>query len=140
MVLRECRGLDRRAPRRRSAFTLMEMMVVVAIIVVLAGVGGYYYTKSLDEAKINAARAQTKILTEAAEHYKLNNGDYPPNLVALTQPSADGSRPYLDPDALKTPFGGQYNYDASGPRNGGNKPDIWAETRQGQQIGNWPQR
>jgi type II secretory pathway pseudopilin PulG len=118
----------------------MEMMVVVAIIVVLAGVGGYYYTKSLDEAKINAARAQCKILGEAAEAYKLKHDDYPQNLAVLTQPESDGSKPYLDPDALRTPFGGQYNYDPTGPRNGGNKPDIWAETRQGQQIGNWPQR
>lgn len=137
MMLRESRGTNQRALRRRGGFTLMEMMVVVAILVVLAGIGGYYYSKSLDDAKASAAKVQCKVLSDAVEAYKIKNGDYPASLQALTQPEPDGSRASLDPDALRTPWGGQYMYDPSGPNNGGNKPDIWAETRQGQRIGNW---
>ncbi len=123
----------------REAFTLMEMLVVVAILVVLAGVGGYYYLKHIDEAKVNAARLQVKVLTEASEAYYVKHGEYPPNLMILTQREEDGTRASLDPDALRTPWNQQYGYDPSGPNNGGNKPDIWADGPQGR-IGNWGQR
>jgi len=115
----------------------MEMLVVVAILVVLAGVGGYYYLRHLDEAKRDAARLQSKNLTEAVEAYYVKNGEYPASLAVLTERDAEGNKPYLDVDALRTPWGSTYQYDPSGPNNGGNKPDIWAETPQGR-IGNWP--
>src|SRR5205809_903449 len=120
----------------RNAFTLMELLVVIAILVVLAGLGGYYYMKHLDEARIDAAKIQVKTITQAVEAYNIKHGDYPDNLVALTVKDADGSKPYLEPDAIKTPWGSEYGYDKSGANNGGNKPDIWAESPQGK-IGNW---
>jgi general secretion pathway protein G len=128
-----------RQRRRRDAFTLMELLVVVAILVVLAGVGGYYYIKHLDEAKVSTAKLQVQELTKAVEAYYVKNNAYPTNLSALTEKEQDGSRPYLEPDALKTPWGTSYQYDASGPNNGGNKPDIWAEGPGGVKIGNWSQ-
>lgn len=124
----------------REAFTLMEMLVVVAILVVLAGVGGYYYLKHLDEAKRDAARLQVKVLSEAAEAYYVKHGEFPPSLAVLTEREADGAKASLDPDALKTPWSQLYGYDPSGPNNGGNRPDIWADSPQWGRIGNWPQR
>jgi general secretion pathway protein G len=121
----------------RAAFTLMEMLVVVAILVVLAGVGGYYYMKHLDEARISAARLQIKVLTDAAEAYYTKHGEWPASLATLTEKEADGSRPYLEPDALKTPWQTAYQYDPSGPNNAGNKPDIWADAPQVGRVGNW---
>ena len=120
----------------RRAFTLMEMLVVVAIIVMLAGIGGYYYIKQLDSAKISTVKAQTKVLTEAAESYYVNHGSYPANLQALLQQTEQGG-PYLkSADAIIDPWGRQYQYNQAGTRNGGTQPDIWADTPQGQ-VGNW---
>lgn len=124
----------------RGGYTLMEMLVVVAIIVVLAGIGGYILLPKLDEAKEDADLAQTKVLTQAVQTYKIDKDEWPPNLEALTQPKANGT-PYIEQSALqpKSAAGGQYRYDASGPHNNGQKPDIWVETSHGQ-IGNWMQK
>jgi len=122
----------------RTGFTLMEILVVVAIIMILASVGGYIYLKHLDEARDSAALLQVKTLTQACEAYYTKTGEWPPSLLTLTEKGADGSRPYLEPDALKTPWGTQYQYDPSGPNNGGNKPDIWAESPTKGKVGNWP--
>jgi type II secretory pathway pseudopilin PulG len=115
----------------------MEVLVVMAIIVVLASVGGVIYLRYLDDARVNAAQLQVKTLSQTVETYNIKYGEWPPSLVTLTEKGADGSRPYLEPDALKTPWGTEYQYDPSGPNNGGNKPDIWAESPKGK-IGNWP--
>jgi general secretion pathway protein G len=138
MIVRTTRRAARQAVR--GAFTLMEMLVVVAIIVILAGGGTFYYMKYLDEAKINKAKIQIKSIETAVEAYKTNpnHDEYPANLMVLTQRDADGGRPALDVDALKTPWGKQYGYDPAGPRNGGNKADIWADAPNGKVIGNWP--
>ncbi len=132
MIVRETRAVA------RTAFTLMEMLVVVAILVVLAGVGGYYYMKHLDDARKDAAKLQSKTLEQAVQAYYVQHGEYPPSLAVLTERDSDGGKPYLEPDALKTPWGSGYQYDPSGPNNGGNKPDIWADDpKTGARIGNW---
>jgi len=121
----------------RSAFTLLEILVVVAIIVVLAGVGGMYLLPRVDEAKEKTAVSQVRMLTDAANTYKLNNGDFPPSLDALAQPQPGGGTAIVQSDALRDPFGQPYGYDAGGSHNGGMQPDIWCN-RPGKQIGNWP--
>ena len=137
MMLRQIERQDGRGVIRRAAFTLMEMLVVVAILVVLAGVGGYEYMKHLDETKISAAKLQSKNIAQAAEAYSVKNGSFPQSLAVLCERDADGTRPYLDQSAIIDPWGHQYNYDMSGPNNQGAKPDVWATSPQGQQIGNW---
>ena len=122
----------------RGAFTLVELLVVLAILVVLVGVGGYYLLPRVDESKEKAAGAQAKgTLTPACQTYKLNNGEYPPTLEVLGQTQPNGYAPLVSADALMDPWGQPYHYDASGPRNGGMQPDIWAE-HGGKQLGNWP--
>jgi general secretion pathway protein G len=130
---------ERRARRAtvRAAFTLLEILVVVAIIVVLASVGGTYLLQRADEAKEGAAKVQIKTLTESANMYKLNNGDFPPSLDAMAQGQPNGGQPLVQVDQLRDPFGQPYGYDASGSHNGGMQPDIWCN-RPGKQIGNWP--
>lgn len=133
MVLRTSRAAT------RAAFTLMEMMVVVAILVVLAGVGGVIYMRYLDDAKFDTARAQVKILSNAVESFKLrHNGEPPQSLDVLAAPDEEGNKPYIELDALKTPWGGIYQYDPTGPNNNGYKADIWAVGPNNQLIGNWP--
>lgn len=128
------------ATAARAGFTLLEMLAVVAILVVLAGVGGYYYTKSVDDAKKDAARLQVKNLTTAVEAYYIKHGEYPPSLLVLTERDQDGGKPALDPEALHSPWTGrEYQYDPTGPNNAGNKPDIWVDGPTGK-IGNWTQQ
>jgi general secretion pathway protein G len=123
----------------RGGYTLMEMLVVVAIIVVLAGIGGYYLLPRLDESKEDMTLNQTKMLAHAAETYKIDNGDWPPNLQVLADPRPNGGAPYVEQTALTPPVGGQYQYDASGSKNNRMKPDIWV-TVNGKEIGNWMQK
>jgi general secretion pathway protein G len=115
----------------------MEMLVVVAIIVILAGGGTFYYLKYLDQAKESKAKTQVKAIETAVDAYYTTHGEYPANLIVLTQ-SDDGGRPALDQEALMTPWKGQYQYNPSGAHNQGHKPDIWADGPRGKQIGNWP--
>jgi general secretion pathway protein G len=122
----------------RRGFTLLELLVVVAIIVVLAGVGGYYFFPRLEESKEKTAKVQVRgALNDAVGSYYLDNGNYPPSLAALTQPGPNGQKPYLEPDAVLSPWGTEYLYDANGSQNGGNKPDIWIVSPSGKTIGNW---
>ncbi len=85
--------------------------------------------------------AQTKLLTAACETYKVNHGDWPPNLDALTDKSPSSGMAIVEKDMLfaKTKTWEQYQYDPTGPRNGGTKPDIWVDTPRGP-IGNWTTR
>jgi general secretion pathway protein G len=122
----------------RAGFTLMEMMIVVAIIVVLAGIGGVIYTRSLDDARKGAAKAQAKNLAEAAMQYQIKYGEYPPSLEALTQPTADGGKPFLEPSALLDPWSHAYHYVVPGPNHPSTGyPDVWAIGPANEQIGNW---
>ncbi len=120
----------------RKGFSLMEIMVVVAIIMVLVGGGTYFYMKYQQDAHIAKATQSVRALSLAVESYKLKNNDYPADLSQLLQPD-DSGHPYLDSDALRTPWGGQYNYDPNGPNNNGFKADIWVDSPNGKRIGNW---
>jgi general secretion pathway protein G len=126
----------------RAAFTLMEMMIVVAIIVVLAGVGGVIYVGVMDKAKVDAARSQSKILAEAAAMYQITYGEYPASLDALTQPMADGHKPFLEPSALVDPWQRPYQYVVPGPHHAATgAPDVWSQGPNpgdpNGQCGNW---
>jgi general secretion pathway protein G len=135
MVLRH----ENQVKGSRTGFTLMEILVVVAIIVILAGLGGYYLLGQVDEARKGAAKTQIRTLTTAAENFKLDHFDWPPNLGALVQ-RTNGKGPYLkNQDYLMDPWGHPYQYDASGAKNNGTQPDIWANGPGGIVIGNWSQ-
>src|SRR5437588_9563927 len=109
MVTQRITKASVRASRR--GFTLLEILVVAAIIVVLAGVGGYYLLPQVDVAKENVAKAQVMgDLTTAAQSYKLNTGNYPQNLQALTVQGENGDPPLLKHDAIISPFGDLYDY------------------------------
>jgi type II secretory pathway pseudopilin PulG len=125
----------------------MEMLIVVAIIVALAAMGGYFLFGTLQTSEEEIARMQTLELTKACKTYFLKNRDWPPDLVTLLAPDEkNGGRPYLEnQNALMSPWG-EYQYDPTGGRNAAKnitgmatQPDIWATTREGKEIGNWPQ-
>jgi type II secretory pathway pseudopilin PulG len=118
----------------------MEMLVVVAIIVALAGVGGFFLMRALSDSQKDLARTQTKTtLTDACRAYAIkHNGQFPDSLQTLLQQDTRGG-PYLeDQDALIDPWGQAYQYDRSGSKNNGKRPDIWTVLPDGTMVGNWP--
>jgi general secretion pathway protein G len=138
MILQPRSNKQALAPRR-SAFTLLEVLVVVAIIVMLAGVGGFYFFQQYEEAKMGTAKTNVQALSNLVDTYKLNNGDYPASLEALTQPQPNGSGPMCSPDKIRDPWGKIYQIDAQGTRNAGMKADVFTTTPKGQIIGNFVQ-
>jgi general secretion pathway protein G len=126
-----------RFARRRAAFTLLEVLIVVAIIVMLAGAGTYMFLQRLEGAKTDMARTQANALASAAEQYYARNGEFPPSLEMLTQPQPDGSGAFFGPEKLLDPWNKPFQYDPSGPRNQGNKPDVWTTNPRGMIIGNF---
>jgi general secretion pathway protein G len=137
MIIRKIRTTQKQAAAlARAGFTLLEILIVVAIIVVLAGVGTFYLLPLLQGSKDDVALAQTKTITEAWGIYEKNNGA-PPNLQALTQRQPNGAKAILEPDAIIDPWGKAFQFDASGPMNGGNKVDIWTVSPEGKKLGNW---
>lgn len=126
----------------RGGFTLMEMMVVVAIIVVLAGIAVPLVFRQLDDAKKDRARVDVRTLSGTVDMYFLKYSEYPPSLESLTQPTADGGRPFLEPSALLDPWMHPYQYANPGQHNAASgKPDIWSlgpnVTDPNGIIGNW---
>jgi general secretion pathway protein G len=130
----------------RVAFTLMEMLVVVAIIVVLAGVGGAFLMGQLEGAKVSSARAQAKVIGEAAKRYAVeHNGVYPQTLDQMMARDSDGKGPYFETwDALNDPWGRRYTYDPNGSINAGKGavvqiPDVYTTNPNppNQMLGNW---
>jgi len=97
--------------RRRIAFTLTEMLVVVAIIVVLAGIAVPTTLHVLDGAKRDAASAACKNLAHTVEMYMHDQTNNPSGqLPGSWQDIIDDPKIGLNPDALKDPWGGQYQY------------------------------
>jgi uncharacterized protein (TIGR03067 family) len=94
----------------------------------------------LEDAKREVAKAQLQVLTKAALAYAIrNNNKYPQSLAELLQKDETGAGPYLqDKRALVDPWNLLYQYDPTGPRNDGKRPDIWTVAPGKQVIGNWP--
>jgi len=128
-----------RSPRpRRSAFTLLEILIVVAIIVILAGVGVVYLMPQLTKSEEKLAKTKAEALSQAVEAYKVDNGQYPPDIVTLTQPAdALNGKPYISEDGAHDPWGQVYQLDASGQHNKGAKADVFTQSPDGKTIGNW---
>jgi hypothetical protein len=84
------------------------------------------------------AKIQIKHLMVCCEQYFLANGDWPPSLDVLVAPQPAGGKPLILTEDLIDSWGQPYQYDPTRPRNGGMRPDIWAQSPRGRVIGNWP--
>ena len=63
--------------KNEQAFTLIELLVVVLIIGILAAVALPQYQKAVEKSKATQALTMLKSVYQAAEAYKMANGDYP---------------------------------------------------------------
>jgi len=135
MILR-----SERKRNRRAAFTLMEMLVVVAIIVALAGIGTYYLIPMLAAGQRDTAHISAENLSKVVFAYKVRHHTWPDSLQQLTQPDAKGAA-MLEPNDLKDPWGGTFQYDKAGAMNQGRRPDIYTiDTSDGTKVGNWQEQ
>lgn len=77
-------------------------------------------------------------LTQACTAYHVRHGEFPETLDKLLERDQFGQIYLEKPDALIDPWGKRYQFDPKGPRNNGEKPDIWTVHADGTVIGNWP--
>lgn len=124
----------------RAGFTLMEVLVVVAILVVLVSVSSVVVFRYLDESKEKAAKVQITQIEQAVMTYKLDHGDFPPDLTVLTQPE-EGKPARLEASALIDPFGNPYQYEPGNRHPLTGKPLIYSQGSNpgdlNSQIRNW---
>lgn len=77
-----------RRRRHRQGFTLIEILLVLAILVVVAGLVVVNAVGVSDEANKKAAKTQISSISNLINVYRLNVGQLPTTLEALsTQPS-----------------------------------------------------
>src|SRR4029078_9775228 len=120
-----------RRPRRRNAFTLMEILLVLAILVVLGAMVGVGYSRVQVNAMKSAARTQIGLLEDATKLYILDVGSPPSSLDALLAAPSDLANPakwqgpYLEKTTLPVdPWNNPYQYEVTDPTNG--KFRIWS--------------
>jgi hypothetical protein len=86
-----------------------------------------------------ATRSRAQGLAAAAQAYAVKHGEWPKDLAVLTE-GLDGAEPYVTPAMLCDAWGRPFQYDPDGPKNGGNRPDVWSlgpPSEEGAVIGNW---
>jgi general secretion pathway protein G len=142
----------RRAPRGMRGFTLIEIMAVVLIIGLLSALVGVAIFPQIDKSRVNAARAQMKMLDAALETYRMDNARFPTaeqGLDALVNPPPD-ARNYQTGGYLRErrvpldPWQNEYQYEQPGVHNP-HSYDIWSWGADGSpggegvdaDIGNW---
>src|SRR5436190_14973963 len=120
-----------RRPRRRTAFTLMEILLVLAILVVLGSMVSLGYVKIQQEANKKAAKAQLTLLEGAVNTYILDVGSPPSDLSGLVTVPGDLANPqkwagpYLDKQTLPVdPWNQPFQYEIVDPTNA--KFRIWS--------------
>lgn len=141
------RNERKRGPRRREAFTLMEVLLVLVILVILAALATTTFTGIRAKSKRDAAKAQVGLVESAADYFQLHMNRYPNALEELlqkpseTSPGGEWTGPYLKKEVGLDPWGNPYNYVAPGSRNQ-DSYDFWSSGPDGQSgtaddIGNW---
>jgi hypothetical protein len=88
------------------------------------------------EARLKQAQLLVQSLDKALQIHKITTGEYPAKLEAL----AEGDKPLVEKKHLKDPWGRPFLYDVNGPKNKGNKPDVWSlgpPDKKDSLIGNW---
>lgn len=75
---------------RRCAFTLVELLTVMAIIAILIGILTPSLSAARDKARTTAVLAQINTMSVGLEHFRSDQGEYPPSNAALYTTDPDG--------------------------------------------------
>jgi len=95
----------------KTGFTLIEILFVVIVIAILAAIAIGRISTSTGTAKASACKSNQAIINTQIEQYRLDNGDWPATLAAVT-----GSATYFPDGAPVCPEGGAYTMDATTKR------------------------
>ena len=117
----------------KAGFTLIEIMAVVLIIGLLSTLVGIAIFPQIDKSRVNAARAQLKMLDAALETFRMDSARFPTTdqgLEALIIEPTD-ARNYQAGGYLRErrvpddPWGNPYLYEFPG-QNNPHAYDIWS--------------
>lgn len=110
---------------RQSGFTLVEIMVVVIIIGILSALVAPKVVGRLEDARIEASKANLRTIESALKFYHLDNFSYPTTemgLIALIEEPLSASAPhwkrggYLDDNSVPLDsWGTEFQYLSPGP-------------------------
>lgn len=90
--------------RQKDAFTLVELLVVVLILSALAMIAVPRISESGTSAKINACKANVKLLNSQLELWYTTKGSWPSQLSTLTSDTD-----YFPDGAPVCPYGTTYS-------------------------------
>jgi len=139
-------------PRKRErGFTLIELMVVIVIIGLLTTIVAINVLPSGEKARVEKAKADVELLSQAAEMYRLDNLAYPPTADGLnalvTPPAAVAQAGRYRPGGYvrklpADPWGNPYRYASPGKHGTFDIFSYGADGREGGEgddadIGNW---
>jgi general secretion pathway protein G len=116
---------SRRARRRRSGFTLIEILVVIVVIAILATLVAPNVFQHVGAAKDATAKSQIEMIGAALDAYRLDAGRYPTTqqgLAALMEtptidPPTSWRGPYLRKAIPMDPWNRPYVYLSPGEAN-----------------------
>ncbi len=66
-------------PKKRSAFTLIELLIVVAIIAILAAIAVPNFLEAQTRSKVSRTKADMRTMATALEAYYVDNNKYTPD-------------------------------------------------------------
>ena len=107
--------IERKRPKDKKGFTLVELLVVMAIIALLAALVGPKLFPKLGKGKQSAAKAQIELIGQALDQFRLDVGRYPTTQEGLNalmvNPGVDNwEGPYLKKALPPDPWGKPYQY------------------------------
>jgi general secretion pathway protein G len=98
-----------------SGFTLIELLIVIVILGLLLSLVAPTMFSKVGSSQRKTAMAQMQMLATSLDTYRLDIGEYPPNLAELRQSSRPGwDGPYLPRELPADPWGNPYQYQVPG--------------------------
>ncbi|MBU0651033.1 prepilin-type N-terminal cleavage/methylation domain-containing protein [bacterium] len=95
----------------KKGFTLIEVLFVVIVIAILASIALSRITTTTGTAKANACKANQSTMNMQIEQYRLDTGDWPATLAAVTENTT-----YFPDGAPTCPEGGAYSMNGTSHR------------------------
>jgi hypothetical protein len=113
-------------------------VAIVLIAIAIFAIWYFCFGATVCTRSEAALRHVTGPLSKACDAFKCKTGFWPERLEDLLKQHNQDAAYVDDMDALIDPWGNPYQYDAEGPMNHGERPDIWCESPETRsKVGNW---